>query len=133
MAGVSIQQPVRDGAEMLRRMDPARMPGRWVFRSVSPGDLPALADRMQALFHEPEGPSVLLPATQGDRDAMAQITLQVHSALDGVGLSAAVSGALAGAGIPCNIIAATRHDHIFVPENRAAEALEILHLLSRSS
>lgn len=118
---------------MVRLMDPARMPGRWVFRSVSPGDLPALAGRMHALFHEPEGPSVLLPATEDDGDAMAQITLQVHSALDGVGLTAAASGALAAAGIPCNIIAATRHDHIFVPEDRAAEALEILRRLSRSS
>jgi hypothetical protein len=128
-----VSQIVRDGTEMVRQMRPERVPGRWVFRTVPPDALPALQGRLRALFHEAEGASVLMPAGAGDTDAMAQITLQVHSALDGVGLTAAVSGALAQAGIACNVIAATRHDHLFVPETRADEALGILHALARAT
>jgi hypothetical protein len=47
---------------------------------------------------------------------MACLTLRVHSALDGVGLTAAVASALAEIGIPCNMVAAFHHDHAFVPE-----------------
>lgn len=121
---------VHDGAEMVRQMRPERVAGRWVFRSVTLAEVASLAGRMRALFFEAEGPSVVLPATNQDTDAMVQITLQVHSALDGVGLTAAVSGALARAGIACNVIAASHHDYLFVPEARADEALEILRALA---
>jgi hypothetical protein len=60
----------------------------------------------------------------------ARITLNVHSSLAAVGLTAAVSQALAGAGIPANIVAAACHDHVFVPWDRRADALAILHRLS---
>jgi hypothetical protein len=50
----------------------------------------------------------------------------VHSALDGTGLTAAVSAALAAAGIPCNMVAAFHHDHVFVPAAMAARALAVL-------
>ena len=57
---------------------------------------------------------------------MRCITLQVHSALDGVGLTAAVAGALAAQGIACNMVAAYHHDHAFVPEAQAEAALAVL-------
>ena len=60
---------------------------------------------------------------------MRQVTLGVFSALDGVGLTAAVAGALAERGIACNVVAALRHDHAFVPEARAEEAVEALRAL----
>jgi hypothetical protein len=63
---------------------------------------------------------------------MACLTLTVHSALDGVGLTAAVASALADEGIPCNMVAAFHHDHVFVPEERAEEALAILRALAQA-
>lgn len=60
----------------------------------------------------------------------ARITLTVHSSLAAIGLTAAVSQALAAGGIPANIIAAFHHDHIFVPWDRRAEALAVLHRLA---
>jgi hypothetical protein len=50
----------------------------------------------------------------------------VHSALDAVGLTAAVSRALADAGVSCNVIAGAHHDHLLVPFERGEEALAVL-------
>jgi hypothetical protein len=57
---------------------------------------------------------------------MRRITLTVPSALDGVGLTAAVATALADAGIPCNVVAAFHHDHLFVPAAMAKRAVRVL-------
>jgi uncharacterized protein len=54
----------------------------------------------------------------------------VHSALDAVGLAAAISTALADAGLGCNVIAGLHHDHLLVPEDRASEAIQVLSGLS---
>ena len=58
------------------------------------------------------------------------ITLNVHSSLEAVGLTAAVSGKLAETGISANVIAAYYHDHIFVPAEKADAALSALNELS---
>jgi len=60
-----------------------------------------------------------------------KITLQVHSSLDAVGLTAAVSSALCNGGISANMVAAYYHDHLFVPSDRSEEALQIISLLSK--
>ena len=123
--------PVRDGRAMVSGMDPALVPGEWIFAHV-PGAAPDLIAAAIALFRETEGLTLVLPrevAAAAGLDAgqpMARIVLQVHSALDGVGLTAAVAGALAAAGIACNVIAAFHHDHLFVPAARAEEALAVL-------
>jgi hypothetical protein len=54
----------------------------------------------------------------------------VHSSLSAVGLTAALSTALAEAGISANIVAALRHDHLFVPWNRREDALRCLEALT---
>jgi len=59
-----------------------------------------------------------------------KITLQVHSSLEAVGLTAAVSTALANENISANVIAAYYHDHIFVPKKDSTEALRALLLLT---
>ena len=56
----------------------------------------------------------------------AWLTLDVESALESVGLTAAVSGALADAGIACNVLAALHHDHLLVPVDDAARAIAVL-------
>lgn len=120
--------------EMVAAMDPVLMPGRFVFCTVEDG---ALAAEALATFREEEGLSVLLPVARAEalglpvESPMRQITLRVHSALEGVGLTAAVAGVLADAGIACNMIAARLHDHAFVPEARAEEALALLQALQR--
>ena len=51
------------------------------------------------------------------------ISLNVHSSLDAVGLTAAFSAKLAEKNISANVVAAYYHDHIFVPEEKAEQAL----------
>lgn len=85
-----------------------------------------------ASFREPEGLSLVIERDRAEaRDipfngVFRMITLQVHSSLHAVGLTAAVSSLLAEQGIPANIVAAYHHDHVFVPEERAREALALL-------
>ncbi|MEQ8365693.1 MAG: ACT domain-containing protein [Roseicyclus sp.] len=123
-------ETIRDGDEMIRLMHPERVPGVFVFKTVSEAQLAALLPTVRAVFREAEGISVVVPAEPGTGGGMAQITLQVYSALDGVGLTAAVASALAKASVPCNVIAATQHDHIFVPEAQADKAVSVLKALS---
>jgi len=54
------------------------------------------------------------------------LTLSVQSSLEAIGLTAAVSAALTAAGIPCNVLAGTYHDHLLVPESLAADAERLL-------
>lgn len=124
---------IRDAAAMIAGMAPALDPETYAF--VTAPD-PALAARAaplaRATFAEDEGLSLILPlaAAQSmgfaDLIPMARITLTVPSALDGTGLTAAVAGALAAAAIPCNMVAAFHHDHVFVPVECAATALAVL-------
>ena len=55
-----------------------------------------------------------------------RITLTVHSSLDAVGLLARVAAELAEAGISVNVMSGYYHDQLFVPVDRAEEALELL-------
>ncbi len=57
---------------------------------------------------------------------MRCITLTVYSSLEGIGLTAAVSAALADNAIPCNMVAAFHHDHVFVPEALCDQAVQVL-------
>ncbi len=124
--------PVKDTDAMIRGMAPARATGSYVFCTTAQPPVNELATQAIATVREAEGLTLILPLEVA-KDAgfdtslpMAQITLHVHSALDGVGLTAAVASALAERGIPCNIVAGYHHDHAFVPADQADEALEIL-------
>ena len=75
-------------------------------------------------------PSELADELKTEGPDFARITLMVHSDLGGVGLTAAVSGALANAGIACNMVAAFHHDHAFVPAARGENAIRVLYALA---
>ena len=125
--------PVSSADEMIGGMNPELRPGRFVFCTLTAsGRNEAAVAAALATFREEEGLSLLLPEELASAHGLAasepmrQITLNVYSSLSGVGLTAAVSTALAKHGIACNMIAATLHDHAFVPADRADEALQIL-------
>lgn len=61
------------------------------------------------------------------------ITLNIHSSLEAVGFLAAITARLAAAGMGVNPVSAFYHDHLFVPADRAGEAMEVLRELSIDS
>jgi hypothetical protein len=121
---------VRELDQMLAQLRPRRHPGGYVFTMV-PGTPPP-GTRPVMTFAEDEGLTLILSQDEADAAGLAYdlvtewITLMVRSALDGVGLTAAVSGTLAGAGISANMVAAACHDHLFVPAGSAGEAVRLL-------
>jgi uncharacterized protein len=126
---------IRDLDRLLAQMQPVLNPGRYAFVSV-PEEVTPDPRRVVASVREAEGLSAILL----QQDALdlglpvafvaAWITLSVHSDLAAVGLTAAVSRALADAGIGCNVVAGLRHDHLFVPFDQAQQALDALRALA---
>ncbi len=90
---------------------------------------------MFASINEAEGTTYIIALEQELEMAeglprFARVILQVHSDLEGVGLTAAVATSLAETGLACNVIAGFHHDHLFVPWDRRGEALAVLKQLS---
>jgi len=112
-----------DLGRLLAGMNPVVNPGRFVFVTV-PGAAPA-GVRPVVTVLEPEGLTLVVPQESADEHGLGYdyvagwITLRVHSALDGVGLTAAVAGVLADAGLSCNVVAGYHHDHLFVRYDRS--------------
>jgi len=112
-------------ADLQPRLDPVE----YAFVQLPPGaDCPrALAPL--ASFREQEGTSLVVTAAEADahgwenRFPCRRITLEVHSALGAVGMLAAVAAWLTEAGIPANVVSAVHHDHLFVPADRATDAM----------
>src|ERR671921_2327987 len=115
---------------LLAGMHPVRRPGEYVY-VLWPHGRP-LAPGIEAAVREAEGLTVVLPRAEADKEGLsydfvaAWITLEIHSALEAVGLTAAVSKALTEARISCNVLAGFHHDHLLVPVADAARALEVL-------
>jgi hypothetical protein len=123
---------------LLRNMSPTLNDGEYVFCCLAgaspPADLQVLGS-----FREREGLSLILPRQQAERLGLefdytaAWITLEVHSALNAVGLTAAVASALADNGISCNVIAGYHHDHLFVAQADGQRAVAVLQQLARQA
>jgi len=126
-----------DLSKLLSNLDPVPLGEDYVFCTAKNSVSESLS-RLKPLasFSEAEGLSLLISQERADAEGLDYqgvfngITLRVHSSLDAVGLTAAVSSRLADRGIPANVIAARYHDHVFVPQEKATEALELLQALS---
>ena len=128
--------PVRDRATLLASAKPILRAGEFGFCSIPHGQtIPA---GLTPLLHfvEDEGTTLIVPIGEAQASGMEcqfqarMITLNVNSALDAVGFLAAIATRLAAVGISINAVSAFHHDHIFVPTNRAAEAMQLLSTLA---
>ena len=126
----------RDLDALLRNMKPELLDGTFVFCTIPPGEPVPAAVNPLLTFREQEGTTLVIlreeAEASGLRYAFASrlITLTVHSALDAVGFLAAVTARLAEAGISVNAVSAFHHDHLFVPADRADEAMAVLRAMS---
>lgn len=131
---------IEDLRVLLAHMQPELRPGGFVFCTLPEGKYGDHAELEPiGSFQEEEGLTLVLAQEQADLAGLAydcvlrMISLKVHSSLTAVGLTAAFSGQLARYGISANVLAGFYHDHIFVQEDRADDAMEALAVLSADS
>ncbi len=120
---------------LIASMDPVLADAVYVFATLPSGaPTPAGLDPVMT-FREREG--VTLIVTQAEAEAAGleavfpcrMITLNIHSSLEAVGFLAALLPALAAEGMGVNPVSGFFHDHLFVPADRAQDALRLLKAL----
>lgn len=109
----------------------------FVFATVGENDIPdGLVPRMT--FREAEGVTLIITRSEAEAHGIAyefpcrMITLNIHSALEAVGFIAHIATALAKEGMGVNPVAGFFHDHLFIPEGREEDAMEVLASISKN-
>ncbi|WP_028470153.1 ACT domain-containing protein [Neptunomonas japonica] len=122
--------------KLIASMAPSLSDVAYVFGLVATSDYEQVALlQPKGTFHEKEGVTVILEKEKADEYNIAYsgvfqcITLNVHSSLDAVGLTAVVATTLTNSNISANVIAACYHDHIFIKSHDADKALIALNEL----
>ncbi len=120
---------------LLGSMEPVLSHTEYVFCTLQ-NELDGLSlDKIWAMIREQEAITVIVARDTADKlklsyqSVFKRITLNIHSSLDAVGLTAAVSSKLADNDISANVVAAFYHDHIFIQKERADKALSCLNEL----
>ena len=123
---------------LLKSLKAELVGGVYVFATLANDAVPpGLTPRM--MFREAEGTTLILEQAQADAAGIdyafpcRMITLDVHSSLEAVGFIARIATELAKAGMGVNPVAGFYHDHLFVPDGREQDALEILAKLAAQS
>ncbi len=128
-------QGISDLKILIRSMKPVLNDGQYVFCHIQNMDFDLV--HIVLFFKEKEGFTVVCTSEYAAQKAwvydsiFAWITLEVHSSLNAVGLTAAFSNELAKNAISCNVVAAYFHDHVFVQHEKGTFAVQILEKLSR--
>ncbi len=121
---------------LLATMAPRLHDALLAFVTIAPGKPEPAGLKPVLRFDEAEGVTLILPRNQALECglepvfACKMITLEIHSALEAVGFLGALLPPLAAAGIGVNTVSAYFHDHLFVPADRADEAIAILHAIA---
>jgi len=122
-----------DLAKMIAEMEPRLDDRELVFCTIPGAVYGERAElRPVASVEETEGLTLVVERERAEAAGLTyegvfrMITLQVHSSLEAVGLTAAVAGRLADLEIGANVIAGHHHDHVLVPAHRAGLALRAL-------
>ena len=123
---------------LLRQLAPRLHPETFVFCTVPEATYGALMHTQPfASIRELEGLTLILRQDKADEATLSYngtfrcITLSVHSSLEAVGLTAAISTQLAQHQISANMLAGFHHDHVFIPAHQAESAMQILTSLTR--
>ena len=127
----------RNLATLLHNMKPEMQDGVFVFCSMPEDkEIPAALKPVH-IFREREGTTLVIRREEAEGAGLPYqfssrlITLTVHSSLEAVGFLAAITARLAQAGISVNAVSGYYHDHLFVPDHRADEALRLLQDISK--
>lgn len=124
---------------LLASMTPELLAGTYVFVTLPPGVPQPEGVEPVMIFREREGVTLIAMEDAASAAGLTasfrcrMITLNIHSSLEAVGFLAAITTRLAAAGMGVNPVSAFYHDHLFVPAERAEEAMELLRQLARDS
>lgn len=123
----------KDLTTLLANMNPVLAPDSFVFASVADNELHRFdVSDIDVFVREDEGLTLILRselAGKYDLDVaqtFARITLQIHSSLEAVGLTAVIATKLAAADISANVVAGYYHDHVYVADSDGAKAIQVL-------
>lgn len=117
---------------LLASMTPELLDGIYVFATLAPGVPQPEGLEPIMVFREREGTTLIETEDAATASGLTasfrcrMITLNIHSSLEAVGFLAAITTRLAAAGMGVNPVSAFYHDHLFVPAERAEEAVELL-------
>lgn len=126
---------MRDLARLLAAMKPVLDPEIYVFVTLPDRTLPTGIQPLM-MMQEDEGTTIIIPRDTARKHEInhqftcRRITLSVHSALDAVGFLATISTQLAALGMGVNPVAGYYHDHLFIPDDRADDAMIALHKMA---
>ena len=129
---------VKNLEELIANMEPILNEGAYVFASVS--DLSTIPrDLTICEIKEKEGITIVLSQSNAEKLGLAYsyvaswITLNIHSSLEAVGLTAAFATALGQNNVSCNVVAGYYHDHIFVDQKDQDKAMRVLQQMSKKN
>ncbi len=122
--------------KLIQDMEPILHEGTYVFVSVASLDM---VPRSATIFEFKEDKGITLVVKKETADALklsyqfeaSWITLNIHSSLEAVGLTAAFSGELAKHKLSCNVVAGFYHDHLFVARTDAEKTVQVLREFSK--
>ena len=120
---------------LIQSMTATLVDGTYVFVTLPDNKVPeGLNARM--VFQEAEGTTLILLKTEAEAHRLTyefpcrMITLNIHSSLEAVGFIAKIATAPTEADMGVNPVSGFYHDHLFVPEGRESDAIDILGKLS---
>jgi hypothetical protein len=124
--------------ELLRTLSAQLVEGVYVFATLPDGSVPEnITCRM--VFREVEGTTLVLFKTEAETYGLdyefpcRMITLDVHSSLEAVGFIARIATELAKHNMGVNPVSGFFHDHLFVPDGREQDAMQILKRIAGDS
>lgn len=124
--------------KLIKNMQPVLDPNTYVFATTTQAfDIAVLSPLM--VFQEAEGTTLIVTRETAQEHGLEgdfpcrRITLNIHSSLEAVGFIAAVAARLAAAGMGVNPVSAYFHDHVFVPQARAEDAMALLQAMTRDT
>ena len=100
---------------------------------------PAPDSQILGTFRENEGITIVGAKEYFEKNHIpyegpyVKLTIEIHTSLELVGLTAAIADKLAKNNISANVVAAYFHDHIFVPFGLRKKAIDAINSLDKAS
>lgn len=116
---------------LIKSLSAVLVDGLYVFVTIPADQKPPLVPA-KMMFEEAEGTTLILLQSDAELHGLAfefpcrMITLNIHSSLEAVGFMARIATELAKYDMGVNPVSGFYHDHLFVPDGREQDAMDVL-------